>query len=236
MIKEITPEQLPPEMKKAYDNWLSYFTESVNTLFFKPYTDYQGEDKNIMAWRSKADFISWYGQPPGSEPYRDNGFYVRELTWLSMWCNPKIVVEMGTDKGIGTFLLSRLNPQATIHTVDNKSEVLMPGDRKVETGLFAKENDFNIKFHTGESDQLDIADVDLCFIDGDHSKHGVWQDSLRAWANRSKGDWAIIWHDYREGEDFTGLKIAINRFTDLVRKKVYKFTDSSTVWMVSDEA
>lgn len=238
MIKELSPHQLPEDQKKAYDNWLSYFTDSINALSFKPYIDFKGEDKNILAWQSKEAFISWYGQSPGIEaqPYRDNGFYVRELTWLSMWCSPKTVVEMGTDKGIGTFLLSRLNPQATIHTVDNKPEVFMPGDLKVETGLFAKQNDFNMSFHIGQSDQLTIEDVDLCFIDGDHSKHSVWQDSLRAWANRPKqGRWVMIWHDYRDGEDFVGLKIAINRFSDVVRKKVYKLMDSTTVWMTNDD-
>ena len=120
MIKEITPDQVSPDMKKAFDNWLAYFTESINAMGFNPFKGYQGEDKNLLAWRSKEEFISWYGQPPGSEPYRDDGFYVRELTWLSLWCHPKRVLEIGTDKDHVHFLVQSLpsySPTNIIQTI-----------------------------------------------------------------------------------------------------------------------
>ena len=236
MINEITPDQLPDDMKAAFDEWHTYFVESVNALSFKPYTGYSGEDKNLLAWRSKEEFIAWYGQPPGNEPYRDNGFYTRELSWLSLWCNPKIVLEIGTDKGIGTFLLSRLDSQALIHTLDIKPTVKMPDDSDIETGYFAKENQFNIIFEQMDSKDYKLADVDLCFIDGDHSKEAVWNDSLAAWWNRHKARrWVIVWHDYRDGEEFRGLKTSIHRFSQTVaRKPVFKLTDSATVWMTNE--
>ncbi len=237
MIKLITPEQLRPDMKLCYDGWLDYFKKSIDSQLFVPYTDFHGEDKNLLAWRSKEDFISWYGRPPGkiAEPYRDDCFYTRELTWLSMWCQPKTVVEFGTDKGIGTFILKRMNPNAMIYTVDINDKVKMPGDQYVETGFFALD-ERNIVFERQDSKNFKQTDVQLCFIDGDHSQDAVWNDSLRAWANRpNEGRWVIIWHDYREGsDDFGGLRMAINRFSDLVRKKVCKFEDSSTVWMYED--
>jgi len=222
-------------MKKAYNGWLPYFKESVNALSFNPYTEYEGEDKNLLAWRSKEDFISWYGQPPGSDTYRDDGFYVRELSWLSMWCKPKTVVEFGTDKGIGTFILSRLNPQAAICTIENRSKVLMPDDSRVEPGFLAKNNELNIIFYQKDSKDFSCYDAGICFIDGDHSREAVYNDSLRAWKNRRNySRWVIVWHDYREGQVFMELKIAINRFANLVQKQVYKFKDSSTVWMTNE--
>lgn len=239
MIKQITPEQLPVDVLKAYEGWQDNFKKSIDSDEFIPYTQYEGEDKNLLALRSKEEFMSWYGQSPGKigEPYRDNGFYVRELTWLSMWANPRTVVEFGTDKGIGTFILKRLNPQSTLYTVDISLKVQMPpNDQRVDAGFFALLNKLNAVFVHANSKNFECIDpVDFCFIDGDHSKDKVWQDSLRAWANRSKnGRWVIVWHDFRDEEAFAGLKISVHRFSDLVRKKVYKFEDSATAWMYGD--
>lgn len=238
MVKEITPDQLPPDQKKAFDNWLGYFRNTVDSQPFYP-ADFQGEDKNMLALRSKEEFISWYGQPPGKvqEPYRDECFYTRELTWLSSWCQPEKVVEFGTDKGIGTLILSLLNPSARIHTIDNRPKIPMPpNDGRVEPGIFARKRK-NAQFWMGDSKHFQMDGmVGLCFIDGDHSQEGVWNDSLRAWSNRNMGGrWAIIWHDYRETDEMRGLKMAINRFSDLVRKRVYKFSDSATVWITSED-
>lgn len=235
MVKQIDPNKLPLEMKAAFDLWQDYFGKAISSrpFFSYPFLD---EDKNLRAFRSKQDFISWYGQPPGNEPYRDDGFYTRELTWLSMWCQPKKVVEFGSDKGIGTFILSRLNPDAYVHTIDNRSQIPMPpNDSRVPAGYFAKECK-NVTFHHGDSKEFSLYGVDLCFIDGDHSQEGVWYDSLRAWQNRTRdGRWVIAWHDYRDTEEMAGLKAAINHFSDFVRKRVYKFADSSTVFMLSED-
>lgn len=235
MIKEIEPRDLPSNsMKIAYMYWKNHFKNAIETKNFVPYLDYQGEDKNMNALKSKEAFIEWFAQPPGDEPYRDDGFYVRELSWLSKWCNPKKVVEFGTDKGLGTFILSRLNPQASVDTTDIRHKVPMPDNSEKLAGFFAAQCS-NVFQYNGDSSLLEFKDVDFCFIDGDHSQDAVWEDSLRAWGNRNKnGRWVIVWHDYREGHGFTGLKMAINRFSDLVRMRVYKFKDSSTVWMTSD--
>lgn len=226
MIKQITPAQLNDEMKSCYEGWLEYFKKAVDSQPFVPYTDFQGEDKNMLALRSKENFISWFGQPPGlpQQPYRDECFYARELTWLSMWCQPKTVVEFGTNKGISSLILASLNAQATVHSVDIRDEVPM-----------AKHCP-NIIFYHEDSKNFKMDEVNLCFVDGDHSKDAVWNDSLRAWANRpQEGRWVIIWHDYMDSEEMRGLKMAIHRFSGLVRKVVYKFEDSATVWMTNED-
>lgn len=232
MIKEIISERLSPDMKQAYDNWLDYFTSCIEQLPFVPFKEYQGEDKNLLSWRYKDDYIRWWGQPPDNEPYRDDGFYTRELTWLSGWCKPSIVVEIGTDKGMGTFLLDRLNPYAVIYTVDIADHSYLPPDKQVEIGFFSKLNECQV-YYVKEKPKII---PNLVFIDGDHSEAAVWEDSLWAWKHIDRTrKWAIIWHDARQGkEEFIGLLRSIHRFSDHIRRKVYKFADSSTVWLTGE--
>lgn len=232
MIKEITLDQLSVDMKHAYDNWYDYFISCIEKSSFIPFTDYKGEDKNILSFQSPEKYINWWRQPPGNEPYRDDGFYTRELTWLSEWCNPSIVVEIGTDKGMGTFLLDRLNPHAEIYTVDIADHAYMPSDRQVEIGYFSKLNECQV-YYMKEKPEVR---ANLIFIDGDHSEASVWEDSLWAWKHIDKTKrWGIVWHDARQGnEEFLGLIKSIHRFSDHIRRKVYKFADSSTVWITGE--
>lgn len=232
MIKEIPSEQLSPDMKHAYDNWNTYFTSCIQEAPFIPFADFEGEDKNILSFQSPEKYINWWGQPPGNAPYRDDGFYTRELTWLSEWCKPSIVVEIGTDKGMGTFLLDRLNPHAEIYTVDIADHAYMPGDQQVEIGFFSKLNQCQVYY---VKDKPEVK-ANLIFIDGDHSGASVWEDSIWAWNHVDKTRrWAIIWHDARHGsEEFVGLLSAIHMFSDMAIKRIYKFADSSTVWMTGE--
>src|SRR3990170_4815753 len=73
MIKEITPDQLSPDMRIQYEEWLNHFPIRILARPFMPYFDYQGEDKNILSWQSKKAYIMWWGQSPGNEPYRHDG-------------------------------------------------------------------------------------------------------------------------------------------------------------------
>lgn len=232
MIKEITPEQLSSDMKHAYDNWHGYFTSCIEKSPFIPFKEFQGEDKNLLSWRYVDNYIRWWGQSPGNEPYRDDGFYTRELTWLSEWCKPSVVVEIGTDKGMGTFLLDRLNPHAEIYTVDIADHSYMPPDKKVEIGFFSKLNECQVYYVKEKPKNM----PNLVFIDGDHSEASVWEDTLWAWKHIDRTrKWAIVWHDARQGqEEFTGLLRSIHRFSDHIRRKVYKFADSSTVWITGE--
>ena len=232
MIKLITPEQLPLDMKRWHDKWQEYFKANTELMPFIPYTAYQGEDKNLLSWRSKEDYIRWWGQPPGNEPYRDDGFYTRELTWLSKWCEPSQIVEIGTDKGMGTFLLDKLNENAEIYTVDIQDYVSLPSDKKVEIGFFSKLNQCQV-YYMREKPEIR---PNLVFIDGDHSEAAVWEDSIWAWQHINRlYRWAIIWHDFRQDGKHDGLLRAVNRFSNYARKKIYKFADSSTVWMTGEK-
>ena len=231
MIKLITQDELPIDMLKVFNYWHGHFSECMEKSLFNPYLEYQGEDRNLISWRSKEDYIRWWGQPPGNEPYRDDGFYTRELTWLSKWCKPNIVVEIGTDKGMGTFLLDRLAPHAEIYTIDIAEYASLLPDKQVEIGFFSKLNNC-IVYYRKEKPNIN---PNLIFIDGDHSETAVWEDSIWAWQHINRFyRWAIIWHDFRQDGKHDGLLRAVNRFSNYARKKIYKFADSSTVWMSAE--
>ena len=110
-----------------------------------------------------------------------------------------------------------------------------PDDGRVDAGFFAR-GCKNVDFWLADSRRFEADGVDFCFIDGDHSQEGVWYDSLRAWQNRTRdGRWVIAWHDYRDTEEMAGLRAAIHNFSVFVRKRVYRFADSSTVFMLSED-
>ena len=51
---------------------LEYLRKRFQAAPFRPYP-WDGEDRNIGAFRSKEELIAWYCQPPGEvgQPYRD---------------------------------------------------------------------------------------------------------------------------------------------------------------------
>src|SRR5207249_4622394 len=92
-------------------------------------------------------------QPPGIErqPYRDRAFYARELAMLSRTVRPRVVVEFGTDQGIGTCLLRWLNSSARLVTVDVNVLTFIPGDRRVPIGHLAKWQGIDCQYVHGNS-------------------------------------------------------------------------------------
>ena len=231
MIKEITKEGLPEVLRTSYDNWEQIFKDKMKNTILNSLA-WQGEDKNLRAFNSKEDFIEWYCYHPSeAESYRDDGFYPRELTFLSDYVKPNFIIELGTSLGMGTFMLSMLNPDAVLYTVDNKDMQYLPGYIKVSTGYISRLNNVYCQYINGESYKTKIPEkFHLCFIDADHSGETVWKDTLWAWANKSN-KYAIIWHDYRvDNSEFDGLIESIKKFSTIT--DIYKLKDSSTVWTV----
>jgi hypothetical protein len=111
---------------------LKYLRDCLAKVELIPY-EWDGEDKNIGAFRSKKELAAWYGQGPGvdGEPYRDRGFYCRELAMLSRIIKPHSIVEFGTSLGIGTCLFRWLNPDAYVVTVDIATTTFIPGNQIV---------------------------------------------------------------------------------------------------------
>ena len=57
---------------------LDYLRKCLEACPFRPYP-WDGEDRNIGAFRSREELVAWYCQPPAPDgtPYRDRGFYTR---------------------------------------------------------------------------------------------------------------------------------------------------------------
>jgi hypothetical protein len=210
---------------------LDYLRRCLEEAPFTPYP-WDGEDRNIGAFRSREELIAWYCQPPGTDgqPYRDRAFYTRDLAMLSQAIQPRVVVEFGTCQGIGTCLLHWLNPNAHLLTVDINTETFMPGDRRVPIGHLAKWQKIKCCYVNCTSCEFDRPDVDLCFIDADHDYGPVARDSVRAWLNRSTDHpWAIAWHDHNERHP--GVMRAVAEFCAAIEVELQSRPDSDTVWV-----
>lgn len=223
---------------------LDYLRDRLQEADFVPY-EWDGEDRNISVFRSKDDLIAWYCQPPGVEnqPYRDRGFYARELAMLSRVIQPKVVVELGTSLGIGTCLLRWLNPEARLVTVDVNVETFMPGDRRVPMGHLAKWQGIKCEYVCGNSWDYRCPGVDLCFVDAEHSYEAVLADSKRAWDNlgvfrtAERGytlchPWAIVWHDHNDRHP--GVVAAVQCFCAMKNVDLQSRSDSDTVWIMGE--
>ena len=213
---------------------LEYLRQCLLAAPFTPHP-WDGEDRNIGAFRSKEELIEWYCQPPGvvNQPYRDRAFYCRELAYLSRVIKPNTVVEFGTCQGIGTCLLRWLNPTAHIVTVDLNEHTYMPGDLRVPMGHLAKWQNIECQHVTGMMswEFLTSPHVDLCFIDADHGYAAVKRDSGAAWHNRSiDHPWAIAWHDHNDRHP--GVMQAVAEFCANTNLELQSRDDSDTVWVM----
>lgn len=212
---------------------LEYLRSRLQECTFYPYL-WDGEDQNLRAFRSKEEFIAWYCQPPGvdGQPYRDRGFYTRELAMLSRVVQPRRIIEFGTSLGIGTCLLRWLNPEAELVTVDINSVTYLPGDQCVPVGYLAIYQKIAGRMVLEHSWEYLDANVDLCFIDADHSYKAVISDSDRAWRNMSthnRRPWAIAWHDHNDRHP--GVMAAVAEFCAAKGVQLQSRLDSDTVWV-----
>lgn len=213
---------------------LTYLRNCLTAVVLKPYP-WTEEDKNIGAFRSSKELVEWYGQPPGVEnqPYRDRGFYTRELAHLSRVVKPNTIVEFGTAHGIGTCLLRWLNPTSHIVTVDINPTTFMP-DGLVNIGHLSKYQNIECGYVHMASWDYARYPVDLCFIDGDHSYNAVRADSKRAWLNKSNDHkWAIVWHDHNDRHP--GVMQAVKEFCYNTGVALQSRPDSDTVWVMGDK-
>jgi hypothetical protein len=217
---------------------IQYLRECLQRADFLP-IPWEHEDKNLGAFRSKEELISWFCQPPGvvDQPYRDRAFYTRELAHISRIVQPRTVVEFGTFLGMGTCLLRWLNLDSVLVTVDNAEQVRLYDNRPVPVGYLARLQGIPCAFIRGASWEYKsfwAYGTDLCFIDADHSYEAVLKDSICAWQNRSTDGhkWAIIWHDYNDRHP--GVMHAVGEFCighDLLLRGR---PDSDTVWIIED--
>lgn len=131
--------------------------------------------------------------------------------WVIDWINLEIaklppsssILEIGTFVGGSTQLLAKNNQHVIVHTVDlNTFENNLPMLQEMkkiynlpnllDTDLLEIQKlhveDFsNIILHTGDSKSLDLNNLSLVFIDGDHNEEGVTADLEYAWNRLTPG-------------------------------------------------
>lgn len=175
--------------------WQKYFIEQVSSQPFAEIPPFQN-DKELVAHSSIDRFMEYYCYT-GSAKF---------WTIMSMVLAPKIIVEFGTAMGIRTRLFARLNPEAVVHSIDKNTNA---GTSDAKSGYVAEQEE-NVRLHIGNSNEFIIENVDLCYVDGNHSSEGVLSDSHRAWSNKSKDrSWAIVWDDYHLESVKRGLHLFV---------------------------
>lgn len=143
---------------------------------------------------------------------------------LSLVYKPRVIVEMGVHDGTTTLLLCKLNSEARVYGVDCRGRI--HGDdspQSVPVGFTAlMQNVDNLTLHIGNSWDFSMpGQVDLCFIDADHTGDAPYRDSVRAWDNRNvSGDWCIVWDDYHPNNP--DVVRAVDQFTREVGMELHK--------------
>ena len=88
---------------------------------------------------------------------------------LSLLFKPKVVVEFGVNLGWTSLLLSKLNPEADVHGIDISETVWFDKDYPIGWACLLHEPK-NYTLHIMDSSKFEMTgQVDLCFVDGDHS-------------------------------------------------------------------
>lgn len=139
---------------------------------------------------------------------------------LSLFFKPKVIVEFGVKAGWTSLLLSGLNPHAIVYGVDI-AEYIDSTNIPIGyvCGLHKLKNFYLSKMTSWEF--ILPYQVDLCFIDGDHSYEAVIKDSWRAWNNRNVySNWIIAWDDYHPTNE--GVIRAVDEFTKEVGYELQK--------------
>lgn len=187
----------------------------------KPWQEYllskfpKDEYVDIPAW--VVDLVNMWRHATWEKFISDtldcNGTQMAAL--LSMAYKPKVIVEMGVDAGFTTLQFCKLNPDARVYGIDNRSQ---NSNTKLPIGFHVLMNNVsNLTLAIMNSWDFSMpGKVDLCFIDAEHCGEAPWKDTLRAWDNRNTlGDWCIAWDDYHPNNpDVFG---AVNRFVTDVK-------------------
>lgn len=143
---------IPREVKKAFK--IYFATIRTSDVSFDT-TDLGAGSKKLTKKRRVADIAKVSGS---------NGKYGGLLYRISNHYKPKRVLELGTSVGLGTWMLSKGNPQAEIVTVEGCPKTFQfakgqLGDLPNTTCINSSFTDFLASNHSS---------YDLIYIDGDH--------------------------------------------------------------------
>jgi hypothetical protein len=140
---------------------------------------------------------------------------------------PKTILEIGTFLGHTTLGLSVNSPSTTVYTVDicDEMRISVPEYQRFEVlpkwlvGLAYKTHGRKIIQILGDSRDaqtyapLGEQTAEFAFVDGNHSREAVIQDSLNVLKHVCERG-IVFWHDVRE-EEHIGVKKALEQIQDL---------------------
>lgn len=127
------------------------------------------------------------------------------------------VVETGRLRGGSTFLLACANPEVPIFSID-----IAPKDDAALRALMGRHDvGANVGLIVGDSQQghyPEVGDIDVLFVDGDHSYDGCLAD-LRNWYAKLVPGGQVVLHDCYRGSEVQPATIDFleNEAVDLVR-------------------
>lgn len=144
---------------------------------------------------------------------------IDSLAAAALHCQPRRIFEIGTYRGASSELLLQLLPEAQVISIafvsESRSARQFNNDELgvAEVGaLVSPANRGRFTQLIGDSHQIDpqvfVRDhgrMDLVFIDGDHSRDGVRQDTELARAILAPGG-AIAWHDANPKRRYLGSR------------------------------
>jgi predicted O-methyltransferase YrrM len=120
----------------------------------------------------------------------------------------KILLEIGTGRGLTTALMAENAPHATVHTVNIPPDEIVEGGRFTtfapsldEIGSYVRERQLsNVAqiFANTAQWEPDFGPLDVAFIDGCHDADFVYHDTRKVLAHCREGA-VILWHDFHPG-------------------------------------
>lgn len=120
---------------------------------------------------------------------------------------PRRILEVGRFKGGSTVLLAAAAPQATIWSIDNNEKESrlggLPHDDELRAFL-QRSTIENVELLVGDSRTIafDVEDLDMVFLDGDHTYEGVSADIDR-FGSRLRVGCDLLLHDAVSGHPDT---------------------------------
>lgn len=151
---------------------------------------------------------------------------IEALTALLLALKPKRIFEIGTYRGASSEMMLRLLPKSQVISIafvsDAEKRQFNNDDLSVaEVGaLVSPVNRDRYTQLIGDSHQIDPeafvrnhGRMDLVFIDGDHSREGVGQDTALAKTILAEGG-AIAWHDANPKKRYIGSRLFLEEDMD----------------------
>ena len=124
------------------------------------------------------------------------GAYAQLLSKLSSYYQPKSILELGTNLGVGTFFLHAGNPNAKIISVDGCSETQNIAKQNLtHNNLLFLHSKFEVFLKTLEPQKFD-----LVYIDGDHRGESLLK-YLKMLENYSHDETIFVLDDIRWSKD-----------------------------------